>query len=91
VIQVLLIVVGVLLVAVLVLFLILKIQKQSLERVYTELNAYQTAMSDTEKKASLLQQTMITQTKVEEKAHEERQEVSKTSDTDLVKRANKLF
>jgi predicted Holliday junction resolvase-like endonuclease len=90
-IQVLLALIGVLVVAVLVLFLVLRIQKQSLDRVHSELNACQSVMDDTKKELIHQQQTLKTQVKIEEKAHEERQDLSKSSDTALVDRANKLF
>jgi predicted Holliday junction resolvase-like endonuclease len=90
-IQFLFILIGVLLVAVLGLVLILKMQKKSIDTMRQDLAAYQTAVDTARRDISRLNASAQTQVKIEEKANEERKELSNTTNSDLVERANNLF
>jgi hypothetical protein len=61
------------------------------DKAEQEVEAYQQAFTDAESRASRLKQALERNVEVEEKANVERQELAKTADNDLVRRANNLF
>jgi putative AlgH/UPF0301 family transcriptional regulator len=80
-----------LIVACVVLFLIAKAQVKRADKARAEAQTLHKALGNAEWKAERLQKSLNKQNGVEVKANEQKQELSSTTDADLVHRANKLF
>jgi Tfp pilus assembly protein PilO len=90
-IQFLLIVIAMLTAGAGIFFLIAKHQKKRADRAEAEVKSLHEAFLQVKEKAERLQRAQEKQAKAEVKANEKRKELSDTSDSDLVHRANDLF
>jgi flagellar biosynthesis/type III secretory pathway M-ring protein FliF/YscJ len=69
----------------------LKAAEEGADKAEQESAVYRQAMNEAEARASRLKQALAGNVDIEEKANVERQELAKTNDADLARRANSLF
>jgi type II secretory pathway pseudopilin PulG len=90
-IKVLLILMALLALAVCALVLAVRIQRKSLNKARSDLLHYRIQLDEVREDAECLQTALKAQVNVEDKANAEKQNLSKTADSDLIHRANNLF
>jgi type II secretory pathway pseudopilin PulG len=85
------VIIAFLLSAVVILFLIARAQVQRADAAEREVAEYRNALAEVKARAERLKETAGKTAEVQERANEERQELARTADADLVHRANNLF